>query len=99
MGILLPQAVCCCRCSVRLVDIEILEQVVPVLVLLLLVLLDVGDCVPHVCLPLRMLMKCVLYGVLRFFNGVQPIVVAVVLHLLVMVASARERHTSSLVVT
>ena len=94
-----PQARCCRIRSEWQVDVEILEQVVPVLVLLLLVLLDVGDVASHFCLPLRMLMQSVVYVLLRFFNGGQPGVEAGMIHLLIVVATGREIHTSSLVAT
>ena len=61
---------------------------------MLLVLLDIGDFLPHVYLPLRVLMQGVAYVILIFFNGDQAVVVAEVLHLLIMVALARERHMS-----
>jgi len=77
---------------------------VPILILLLLVLLDVGDLVSHFCLPLGVLMKLVLDVVQRLLDGGQPSVEARMLHLLVviahgliMVAMSREGHTSSLV--
>ena len=78
----------------------------PILFLLLLILLDVGDAVSHFCLPLGVLVKHVLDVVLRLFYGCQPGVEAGMLHLLVMiahglimVATSREAHTSSLVAT
>ena len=68
-------------------------------------LLDVGDAVSHFCLPLGVLVKRVLDVLLCLFNSCQPGVEAGVLHLLVMVAhwlimiaTGREGHTSSLVV-
>jgi len=77
---------------------------VPILVLLLLVLLDVGDAFSHFYLPLGVLVKCVLDVMLCLFYGRQPGVEAGMLHLLVvvahgliMVAMSREGHTSSLV--
>ena len=76
----------------------------PILVLLLLMLLDISDVVSHFCLPLGVLVKHVLDVVLRLFYGCQPGVEAGMLHLLVMVvhwlimiATGREGHTSSLV--
>jgi len=79
---------------------------VPILVLQLLMLLDVGDVFSHFCLPLGVLVKHVLDVVLRLFYGCQPGVEAGMLHLLVMiahglimVATSREAHTSSLVAT
>ena len=71
---------------------------------MLLVLLDVGDGVSHVCLPLRVLVQGVANVLLCFFYGGQPGVkvgmvhlLIMVAHLLIMVATGRERHTSSLV--
>ena len=84
-------------CLVRWVKVESLEQVVPILILLLLVLLDIGNGVSHVCLPLRVLMQGAMDVLLSFFNGGQPGVEARMIHLLIMVAIGRERHTSSLV--
>ena len=82
-----------------------MEQIAPALILLLLVLLDVGKAVSHFFLPLGVLVKRVLYVLLHFFYGCQPGVEAGMLHLLVvvaygliMVATSREGHTSSLVV-
>jgi len=46
-----------------------------------------------------MLMQGVAYVLLRFFNGDQPSVEKGMIHLLIMVAMGRERHTSSLVAT
>ena len=54
---------------------------------------------PHVFLPLRVLIQCVLYDDILLLDGGQAVVEAVVLHLLVMIASVRERHASSLVTT
>ena len=68
-GILLPQVWCCYSRSEWWVEVELLEQVVPVLVLLLLVLLDVGDAVSHFCLPLGVLLKHVMNVLLCLFNG------------------------------
>ena len=69
-------------------------------------LLDVGDAVSHFCLPLGVLVKRVLDVMLHLFYGCQPGVEAGMLHLLVvvahgliMVATSREGHTSSLVST
>ena len=87
-----PQARCCCSRSMRRVDVEVLEHIVPVLVLL-----DIGDCLTHRRLPLWVFMQCVLYGGVLLFNGRQAIVEAVVVHLFTMIALAREWHTSSLV--
>jgi hypothetical protein len=76
---------------------------VPILILLLLVLLDVGEVVSHFCLPLGVLVKRVLDVLLCLFYGRQPSVKVSMLHLLVMtahglimVAMGREGHTSSL---
>ena len=76
----------------------------PILVLLLLMLLDVGEAVSHFFLPLRVLVKHVLDVLLRLFYVCQPGVEAGMLHLLVMVthwlimiAMSREGHMSSLV--
>ena len=67
-------------------------------------LLDIGDAVSHFCLPLGVLVKRVLNVLLHFFYSCQPGVKAGMLHLLVMVAhwlimiaTSREGHTSSLV--
>ena len=67
-------------------------------------LLDVGEAVSHLCLPLGVLVKHVLDVVLCLFYGHQPGVEAGMLHLLVMVAhrlimisTSREGHMSSLV--
>ena len=81
--------------SERRVDVETLEQVLPILILLLLVLLDGGEAFRCFRLPLGVLVKCVLDVLLRLFDGRQPVVEAGMLHLLVMVAIAREGHTSS----
>jgi len=62
-------------------------------------LLDAGDVVSHFCLPLGVLVKRVLDVVLRLFYGSQPGVKVGILHLLVVVAIAREGHTSSLMAT
>ena len=76
----------------------------PILVLLLVVLLDVGEAVSHFCLLLGVLVKRVLNVLLCLFYGCQPGVEAGMLYLLVMiahglimVATSREGHTSSLV--
>ena len=67
-------------------------------------LLDIGDAVSHFCLPLEVLVKRVLNVSLHLFYGCQPGVEAGMLYLLVMiahglimVATSREGHTSSLV--
>ena len=100
----LPQVGCCCNRSEWRVKVELLEQVVPVLIIVLLVLLDVGDGVFHVRLPLRVLVQGVVNVLLCFFNGGQPSVevgmihlLVKVAHMLIMIAMGRERHTSILV--
>jgi hypothetical protein len=79
---------------------------VPILVLLLLVLPDAIEVVSHFYLPLGVLVKHVLDVLLHLFYGCQPGVEARVLHLLlmiahglIMIATSREGHTSSLVAT
>ena len=75
----------------------------PILILLLLMLLDVGEVVSHFCLPLGVLVKRVLDVLLCLFNSCQPSVEAGMLHLLVMIAhglimvATGRGHTSSLV--
>ena len=76
----------------------------PILVLLLLMLLDVGEAVSHFCLPLGVLVKRVLDVMLCLFYGRQFSAEVGMLHLLVvaahrliMIATSREGHTSSLV--
>ena len=81
-----PQARCCCNRSEWRVKVELLEQIAPALILLLLVLLDVGKAVSHFFLPLRVLVKHVLDVLLRLFYVCQPGVEAGMLHQLVMVA-------------
>jgi len=49
--------------------VETLEQVSPILVLLLLVLLDGGDAFSHFCLPLGVLVKLVLDVMLCLLDG------------------------------
>ena len=73
---------------------------------MLLVLLDVGEAVSYFCLPLGVLVKRILNVLLCLFSGSQPGVKAGMLHLLimvahvlVMVATAKKGHTSSLVAT
>ena len=77
-----------------------------VLIFLLLVLLDVIEAVSYFCLPLGVLVKHVLDVLLRLFDSHQPGVEVGALHLLlmiahglIMVATSREAHTSSLVAT
>ena len=86
-----------------LVDVETLEQVSPILVFLLLVLLNDGEAFSCLRLPLGVLVKLVLDVMLRLFDGGEPVVEAGALHLLlmiahglVMVAIGREGHTSFL---
>ena len=95
----------CCRSpSEWRVEVELSKQIVPILILLLLVLLDVGEAISYFCLPLGVLVKHILDVLLCLFNICQPGVEAGVLHLLVMIAhwlimiaTGREGHTSSLV--
>ena len=70
-----------------------------ILIRLLLVLLDGSKAFFCLRLPLGVLVKCVLDVLLRLFDGRQPVVEAGMLHLLVMVAMAKEGHTSSLMAT
>ena len=58
----------------------------PILILLLLMLLDVGEAVSHFCLPLGVLVKRILDVLLCLFYVYQPGVEAGMLHLLVMIA-------------
>ena len=67
-------------------------------------LLDVGETIYFFCLPLGMMVKCVLNVLLCLFYVCQSGVEARMLHLLVMIAhwlimiaTGREGHTSSLV--
>ena len=85
---------------------ETLEQVSPILIFLLLVLLNGGEAFSCLCLPLSVLVKLVLDVMLVLFDGGEPIVEVGVLHLLlmithglVMVTKGREAHTSSLMST
>ena len=85
---------------------ETLEQVSPILVFLLLVLLNGGEAFPCLCLPLSVLVKLVLDVTLVLFDGGEPIVEVGALHLLlmiahglVMIAIGREGHTSSMMAT
>ena len=78
----------------------------PILVLLLLMLLDIGDVFSQFCLPLGVLVKHVLDVLLHLFDSHQPGVEAGALHLLLMIAHGlvmvtigREGHTSSLMAT
>ena len=81
---------------------ETLEQVSPILVFPLLVLLDGGEAISCLCLPLSVLVKLVLNVMLVLFDGGEPVVEAGALHLLLMIAhglvmvtKGREGHTSS----
>ena len=85
---------------------ETLEQVLPILVFLLLVLLDGSEVFSCLCLPLSVLVKLVLDVMLCLFDGGEPIVevgahylLLMIAHGLVMVAIGREGHTSSLMAT
>ena len=62
-------------------------------------LLDGDEAFSCLRLPLGVLVKCVLDVLLRLFDGHQPVVEAGMLHLLVMVAIAREGHMPSLMAT
>ena len=82
---------------------ETLEQVSPILVFLLLVLLNGGEAFSCLCLPLSVLVKLVLDVMFCLLNSSQPIVEVGALHLLlmiahglVMVAIDKEGYTSSL---
>ena len=68
---------------------ETLEQVSPILVFLLLVLLNGDEAFSCLRLPLGVLVKLVLDVMLVLFDGREPIVEAGALHLLVMVAIGR----------
>ena len=85
---------------------ETLEQVSPILIFLLLVLLNGGKVFSCLRLPLNVLVKFVLDVLLHLFDGHQPGVEAGALHLLLMIAHGlvmvtigREGHTSSLMAT
>ena len=85
---------------------ETVEQVSPILVFLLLVLLDGGEAFSCLRLPLGVLVKLVLDVMLVLFDGGEHVVKVGALHLLlmiahglVMVALDREGHTSSLMAT
>ena len=85
---------------------EMAKQVVPVVILLLLLLLDGDEALSCFFLPLRMLVKSVPDLLLVLLDGGEPGVEMSVLHLLlmitygmVMVATGREGHASSLVAT
>jgi len=86
--------------------VEILEQVSPILVFLVLVLLNGGEAFSCLRLPLSVLVKLVLDVMLVLFDGGEPTVEAGALHLLlmiahglVMVAIGREGHMSSMMAT
>jgi hypothetical protein len=55
----------------RVADVEATEQPIPVLTFLLL-LLDVGEGLRHLFLPLGLLMQSVADVLLTFFNGGEP---------------------------
>ena len=85
---------------------EMAKQVVPVVILLLLLLLDGDEALSRFFLPLGMLVKSVLDLLLVLLDGGEPGVEMSILHLLlmitcgmVMVATGREGHASSLVAT
>ena len=85
---------------------ETLEQVLPILVFLLLVLLDGGEAFSYLCLPLSVMVKLVLDVMLVLFDGGEPTFEARALHLLLMIAHGLvmvtigiEGHTSSLMAT
>ena len=85
---------------------EMAKQVVPVVILLLLLLLDGDEALSCFFLPLGMLVKSVLDLLLVLLDGGEPGVETSVLHLLLMitygmvvVATGREGHASSLVAT
>ena len=85
---------------------ETLEQVSPILIVLLLVLLNGGEAFSYLPLPLGVLVKLVLDVLLCLLDSRQPTVEAGALHLLlmiahglVMVAIGREGHRSSLMAT
>ena len=85
---------------------ETLEQISPIFVLLLLVLLNDDEAFSCLRLPLGVLVKLVLDVMLVLFDGGEPAVEAGVLHLLLMIAHGlamvaigREGHTSSSMAT
>jgi hypothetical protein len=71
------------------VDVETLEQPVPNVVLLLLLLLDGGEALSCFFLPLVVLMKSVSDLLLSFLDGGEPSVKTSVLHLLLMITHGR----------
>ena len=85
---------------------ETLEQVSPILIFLLLVLLNGGEVFSYLCLPLGVLVKLVLDVMLVLFDGGEPTIVVgalhpllMIAHGLVMVAIGREGHMSSMMAT
>ena len=85
---------------------EMAKQVVLVVILLLLLLLDGDEALSYFFLALGMLVKSVLDLLLILLDGGEPGVETSVLHLLLMitygmvvVATGREGHASSLVAT
>ena len=85
---------------------EMAKQVVPVVILLLLLLLDGDEALSYFFLPLGMLVKSVSDLLLVLLDGGEPGVEMSILYLLfmitcgmVMVATGREGHASSLVTT
>jgi hypothetical protein len=66
---------------------EMLEQSLPILVLLLLLLLETGHLVSYAYLPLYMIMQRTLYGRICLFDGCEFVVEAVVGLLRVMIPS------------
>ena len=78
---------------------EVLEQSLPILILLLLLLLEASHLVSHAYLPLCMIMYRTLYDSICLFNGCESVVEAVVGLMRVMIPSAKERHASFLMPT
>ena len=85
---------------------EMAKQVVLVVILLLLLLLDGDETLSYFFLPLGLLVKSVTDLLLVLLDGGEPGVKMSVLHLLLMltygmvvVATSREEHASSLVAT
>ena len=105
--VFLPQAGCCYDpSSRRVVNVEMAKQVVPVVILLLLLLLDGDKALSCFFLPRGMLVKSVPDLLLVLLDGGEPGVKTSILHLLLMltygmvvVATSREGHASSLVAT
>jgi hypothetical protein len=71
------------------VNVETLEQPIPVIVLLLLLLLDGGEALSCFFLPLGMLVKSVSDLLLSFLDGDELGVKTSMLHLLLMVTHGR----------